>query len=422
MIECIMQGYLGTQTPYIYQKSCHHKPPKGYRPFYINHLGRHGARYLTNVDGLEQMINILEQAECTQQLTNRGSVLKEQIQVLLPSETENKWQLTKSGYVMERELARRMYQNYPEVFGKEVFAVSTYVERTKQSMQAFLEELNQWIPFCYLHAKSNGKEDPILRFFDINEAYLEYKKNGCWKNEISEYAKRENICPSVLKRLFKENFIKTHFKEETVAHEFISELYKVYTNQFDIVGKTTLQEIFTEEELQYLWENENARQYLSKGPSNVGQVLPTNIAFPLLMDFLNTSEEAVKYRNCSAHLRFAHAETIIPFSGLLRLLGFFNQTNAIGQIALLWQDSWVAPMAANLQWIFYEHPRKHDVLLKILYNESEVYLPIRSNYMPYYAYSQVRRFYLEQIRCMQLNWSDSLSIMLKKYNIKSKYC
>ena len=39
---------------------------------------------------------------------------------------------------MEAGIASRMYQNYPEVFGRRVEAVSTYVERTKQSMEAFL--------------------------------------------------------------------------------------------------------------------------------------------------------------------------------------------------------------------------------------------------------------------------------------------
>lgn len=424
MIELIMKGYLGTQTPYIYQKSCHTKPPEGYKPFYINHLGRHGARYLTNTRELRQMLEIMQQAETDQELTREGAILKEQLETLLPSEIENEGLLSDSGGAMERGIAKRMYQNYPEVFGKEVFAVSTYVERTKQSMDAFLEELGQCMPHCLLHAKSNGKVDPILRFFDINEAYLDYKENGDWKEQVSQYAKRKNISYSVLKKFFKESFIEKVFQKEDLhlADQFVRTLYKVYTNQFDIGQNVGLGCAFTEEELKYLWENENATQYLLKGPSNVGQVLPTNIAFPLLMDFLNTSEEAIKNRDRSANLRFAHAETIIPFSGLLRILGFFNQTNAMGQIAMLWQDSYVSPMAANLQWIFYAHPKKQDILLKILYNESEVHLPIRSSCVPYYLYHEVRSFYLKQLRAMDLNWNDTLSKMLKDYTVKCKYC
>ena len=39
----------GTAMPYLYEKRGQSAPPAGYTPFYINHLSRHGARYLTSV-------------------------------------------------------------------------------------------------------------------------------------------------------------------------------------------------------------------------------------------------------------------------------------------------------------------------------------------------------------------------------------
>lgn len=418
MIQIIRNGYLGTQTPYIYQRTCYTKPPIGFKPFYINHLGRHGARYLTSVKGLKEMIDILEVADQNNQLTLVGKILKEQLEYLLPIETENEGLLSNSGYKMEQGIARRMYQNYPEVFGKKVYAVSTYVERTKQSMQAYLAALSQCTSSKCFEAKSNGKEDPILRFFDINEAYLTYKACGNWKVQLADYKKRKDINVCILSEFFKEDYV-SQIKD---ADTFVDGLYKVYRNQFDIHSNIGLGYDFDEEQLAYLWDNENVRQYLEKGPSNVGQILPTNIAFPLLMDFLSTSEEAIKYRDRSANLRFAHAETIIPFTALLRLLGFFNQTNALGQVSVLWQDYWVAPMAANIQWIFYTHPKQKIILVKILYNETEVHLPIRSEWGPYYNYDVIRSFYLKQLYALNLNWNESLINMLKDYVPKQLYC
>lgn len=418
MIKIVKNGYLGTETPYIYQKSCYTKPPMGYKPFYINHIGRHGARYLANIRELNQMIEILESAKYQGKLTVEGEILKTQLECLWPVEAEEEGLLSSSGYGMEQGIAKRMYQNYPMVFGKEVFAVSTYVERTKQSMAAFLNALGQCTSSKLFRAKSNGEVDPILRFFDINEAYLEYQEKGQWKEQLSQFSKRQDISTPILRKFFKTEYI-NQMKE---PEQFVAGLYEVYRNQFDIGSNVGLGYDFSEEQLKILWENENARQYLEKGPSNVGQVLPTNIAFPLLMDFLYTSEEAIKYRERSANLRFAHAETIIPFTGLLRLLGFFNQTNAPGQIAVLWQDYWVSPMAANLQWIFYAHPTRKEILIKMLYNESEIQLPIRSVYGPYYEYKTIRSFYLKQIRAMNLNWNEPLNKMLKNYVPKWPYC
>ncbi len=411
MIQVIQDGVLGTQTPYIYQKSCHTSPPKGYVPFYINHLGRHGARYLTSIKELKQIIDILKDAKKHQQLTYLGEKLKIELESLVPLESDNEGLLTPSGYAMEEGIARRMFQNYPEVFGRKVIAVSTYVERTKQSMAAFLGELGRWTsPRCF-QCSSNGKVDPILRFFDINEAYLNYKENGKWKEELAQFKQRGTVYQEVLEKIVDSKYIASIQEPE----EVVQGLYKIYANQFDIGKNTHLGNIFTQSALCYLWQNENVRQYLLKGPSNIGQVLPTNIAFPLLMDFLNTSEEAIKQKNRSANFRFAHAETIIPFSGLIRLLGFFNQTDSMGQVAVLWQDYLVAPMAANLQWIFYEHPRCKTILIKMLYNESEVRLPIRCIEGPYYDYEVVRSFYLRQLYTLHLNWELPLVEMLKKY-------
>ena len=312
---------------------------------------------------------------------------------------------------MEEGSAQRMVQRDPKVFGRKIVAVSTYVERTKQSMVAFLGELACYMSPQLFEVSSNGEVDPILRFFDLNEAYLNYKEDGNWKPQYEMFRIRQQIADGVLKRIF----ISEGINQIQKPQDWVKQLYNIWTNLAEVhQGKTDLW-MWTQEELSYLWENENVRQYLLKGPSNVGQSQPTNIAFPLLMDFLATSETAIKERNQSAYLRFAHAETIMPFAGMIRLLGFFNQTNAMKQVAELWQDYWVGPMAANMQWIFYEHPFKKAILLKILYNESEVRLPLRSSEGPYYDYQTVKAFYLQQLKAMALNWHVSLVDMVRDY-------
>ena len=86
---------------------------------------------------------------------------------------------------------------------------------------------------------------------------------------------------------------------------------------------------FDEKDMKYFWENENIKNYLEKGPSNINVNLPTNIAFGLLKDFLISSNKAILEEDISANLRFTHAKTIIPFASLLGLKDYSYQTNNI---------------------------------------------------------------------------------------------
>lgn len=417
MIKIIHCGHLGTQTPYIYLKSRYTLPPLGYTPFFINHVGRHGARYLTSAAKITELTYQLNEAEILGALKEEGKKLKRKLLAILPIEEKEAGLLTPSGFEMEEGIASRMALHYPEVFGRKVIAVSTYVTRTKESMDAFLKQLAKWTSASEFEARSNGKIDPILRFFDLNVPYLNYKAHGRWKEMVRVFEKRQDVVTTLLCQFFELSFI----NQMKNPIEFTSNLYQVYSNQFDSQKNVGLGIYFTEDWLSYLWENENLTQYLEKGPSYVGQCLPTNIAFALLMDFLNTSEQAIKERNISAQLRFAHAETLIPFTGLLRLLGFFNQTSTMSYVSTLWQNYWVAPMAANLQWIFYENPQEQVILVKMLYNESEVRLPIRSVYGPYYDFRAICTFYIRALQALKLDWGKDLVEMVREYSDSSGY-
>ena len=55
-------------------------------------------------------------------------------------------------------------------------------------------------------------------------------------------------------------------------------------------------------------------------------------------------------------------------------------------------------MGANIQLVFYRrNAGDKDVLVKVLLNENEATLPIKSNTAPYYKWSEVRQYYLDKI-------------------------
>ncbi|MGL4738719.1 MAG: hypothetical protein ACRCW2_14800 [Cellulosilyticaceae bacterium] len=403
--------YLGTQTPYVFSPTHYTRPPQGYKPVYINHIGRHGARYLTNSDGLIRLQETLEDAQIKGALTPAGLTLQKQIARLQEIEKGKYGLLTPSGDQMERGIAKRMYQRFPEVFGKRVDAVSTYVERTKESMDTFLEELGRYTNADQFVATSNGKIDPILRFFDLNKEYLAYKVSGDWHEMVRSYAGRQEVPKRVLSQFFSPAYMGNIKDPLTLA----TDLYKAYTNQFDVGENVGLGRYFNPWTLKYFWENGNLEAYLEKGPSIVNQDLPTDIAYPLVADFLITSQQALDEGKRSADLRFAHAETIIPFASLLGIPGASMQTDELGYVPCIWKDYEVAPMAANIQWIFYKKRGTDEILVKVLYNEREVKLPIPSVVAPYYRWGDVRKYYLQKLQTLQIPWNEPLIEQVKNF-------
>ena len=61
------------------------KAPKGYKPFYISHYGRHGARYAWQSDLYDRLNEVLSSAAEEGNLTPLGQSYKQRFDMLYPS-------------------------------------------------------------------------------------------------------------------------------------------------------------------------------------------------------------------------------------------------------------------------------------------------------------------------------------------------
>ena len=397
--------FLGSQALYVKVDQNYTKAPEGFTPFYINHLGRHGARYLSSSGSIDKLLEILTKAKDENNLTLLGEELLKKILQLKTYEDENYGLLSEIGKNMEFGIGKRMYENYSQIFGdnREIFARATYVKRTQQSMNEFLKTFKENIPKNNIKMNINEKIDPILRFFDLNIEYIKFKENGEWKNLLDNFQNRSNIYIEITNRIFKNGSVLTN-KDSL---KFSTNLYGLYTNQYDIGKDVGLGKYFTDEELKYFWANKNLSMYLEKGPSSVGQNLPMDISFALLEDFLSTSENAIKNENIAANLRFAHAETVVPFASLLKINFASKQTNNLDEVENIWKDYEVSPMGANIQWIFYKN-KENTILVKMLYNEKEINFPIESNMKPYYKWTDIKKYYEKVINDLKIKKYDTI--------------
>lgn len=104
----------------------------------------------------------------------------------------------------------------------------------------------------------------------------------------------------------------------------------------------------------------DAEDFYGKGPSLEGHDETYTVAQPLLDDFFSAIDQRVAKHGAVATFRFAHAETIIPFSALIAAPGSTQQApdvadpQSMGDVYTYDDNEWrgesVTPMAANIQW------------------------------------------------------------------------
>ena len=89
------------------------KPPKGYKPFYISHYGRHGSRSNWGGSSYENVIAVLDTAKQLGILTPGGDSLLVAARKVLASYDGMDGRLTQKGGREHTAIAERMYKRYP---------------------------------------------------------------------------------------------------------------------------------------------------------------------------------------------------------------------------------------------------------------------------------------------------------------------
>ena len=390
-----IQQYAGTAMPYPVVKDSSGFFQDSMVPFYINHLGRHGARFPTSGKALNRVKEILELARRENRLTSGGVTLLSTIQNL--SETfDGQWgKLSVVGEEEQRGIARRMIERYPQLFSDsvKVQAIATYVPRCIHSMDAFLACMVEFNSSLHIQRNEGKQYNDILRFFDLNQSYVDYKENGDWRPIYETFVRRKISPASVMENFFLESGQET----DKEAEEFVMALFSIAAILPDTGTPINLDGLFTIGEWDNYWQTQNLRQYMSKSSSPVGRMLPVAIAWPLLSEFIHSADEVIKGKSDTrANFRFAHAETVIPFVSLMGIEKTDVQVCRPDSVSVYWKDYEISPMAANVQWLFYRD-RDQRIWVKILLNEEAAALPISTSCFPYYSWEKTRIFFNQRI-------------------------
>lgn len=377
---------------YLYPvtESANTPAPKGYKPFYISHYGRHGSRYLVGDEQYADPLAIFIAADKAGVLTEKGKDVKQRLENIWLDAAERSGELTEKGVSQHKGIAGRMYKSFPEVFKGDpaISAKSTTRMRCAHSMMAFCEALKELDPKLDIHKESAMRYMKYLS--TTSPRARSYAPEGAARSAAFE---SEIVQPErLMSTLFKEpRFPESQGK---TSNWLMLNLFRIAIDAPNTECPERLDDLFTPDEIFKMWQNYNYHYYNEMGnPTSADGAILDN-ARPLLENILECADAAIASGKNGADLRFGHDSTLVPLTGLMKIDGCYGSTDDPHRLHEVYADYQISPMAANVQLIFFRD-KNNDVIVKVMLNEREVSLPVATDIAPYYHWNDLRNYFTE---------------------------
>ena len=377
--------------------------PKGFKPVYLTHFGRHGSRFLDNASNYDRPYNILKEADDAGALTDFGKDVLRRVGIIRAEADQRAGDLTPKGMQQHRDIARRMVENYPELFkdGKTIMARSTTSHRVLVSEYSALMQIIRMRPKIRIDYDSSNHDEPWM--------YTEDKAVSAHKRKINaavqEFNQRHTHPERLMKALFKDPAYITDVQGRDQSGSLYSSLYDLASYAQGSDPGVDLNDVFTYDEWYDLFLMNNMRWYSQGGYSPLtDNVVPYGHCVTL-QNFIDFADEALAGNGVRVMLRYGHEVTLMSFFSLLDLNGSGYSTDDLESVADHWVAYDLAHMGGNVQWVFFRD-RKGNVIVKFLMNEEEATLPESVPFYkdakgreqkPYYRWEDVRKFYQDKI-------------------------
>ena len=150
--------------------------PKGYKPFYISHLSRHGSRWHSSSKSYTYPVSVLAAADKAGELTELGKRYYADAKKMATDAENRSGELSQIGFEQHRTIAERMVKNFPEIFHKGCYidCRSTTVPRCILSMASAVRQITKMVPTAVIRMESS----------DDNRYMKPYKGLNSVKNEL----------------------------------------------------------------------------------------------------------------------------------------------------------------------------------------------------------------------------------------------
>ena len=372
------------------------KAPKGFKPFYISHYGRHGSRFHTTEAVYVKALHALKAAAEEANLTDDGAYLLKQIDSL-HNMHEGMWgTLAPKGVKEQQALARRLAGRFPEVFknkdANKVECYSSDFPRCIVSLASYTGSLSAQYPHLDFSYESGEK---CSRYLRIEKGHPESKIyfRQMMHKEIEESCDWN----SVMKIIFTDPS-----KVKITPYEISSHLWAAWAICQCIEDvHIDIFKYFTPEQLLNTWKFSSIHYHNMFVRSEKFKEAAAESASPLMKDFISKADAAIASGDIVATIRFGHDNTLLPLAALFGIDEFDELHSEADPVTEKWDVGKYMCMASNLQLVFYRN-KTDKVLVKIMYNEKETTIPALTPYIScYYDWTALREHMLSRtVSCL----------------------
>lgn len=395
----------GNLCGYFPQDTLVSEAPKGYKPFYISHIARHGSRFLdSSASKYFLAIDTLDFYAAKGMLTADGLALMEDLRCMYNMTEGHYGELTELGAREHRLICSRMVRHYPEVFSgskrTHIDAFSTSSLRVVASMDAFVAELGERCPKVVVDTFVTNWGGDVLSQEVVgynhllNDSLKEELKNK--DQELRQLGITINGGTGDFHVFAKRIFLEPETIPSSTVYSLARSSYKVLKT-----GRLTepatmpgMGKYFTAAELYALWINNSMHWLKYLNTPNYPSPLVATRGYGILDSIIKDADEAFRSgSDAAATLRFSHDTYLLPLMSAIRFEGTCPECDEI-EIPEHFQDFNFVPPAGNLQLVFYRKKCHGPILVKFLLNEKETLIPgLKPKTGCFYDWAAVKRFW-----------------------------
>ena len=374
--------------------------PEGYKPFYISHYGRHGSRYMTSDRTYGRLLSQMDSASALGLLTEYGKDVYGRLKTAAEDARFRAGELTALGGRQHKAIARRMYDNYPELLSEplKVTVNSSDSRRVMLSMAYFCNELKSINPSLDISMNASAHD---LYYVKANRMIVipPSETDGPLYDKLKAFKRKMLSGEPQMQALFTDPELAKTFIDQ---YTFADDLYNVAADMYCLPElKLSFDDLFGVDGMIDGFRAYNASWCLWEGLMPGARKSYYGI-YPLLQNFLDNAADMIASGESGLRLRFGHDDVVLPFA---YTMGFREATGATDDMENLHRHFSLfrlIPMAANVQWIFFRKDGSDDILVKFLMNENETSVPLPTDCYPFYHWSDVETYYRNKIESAHL--------------------
>ena len=357
--------------------------PAGYKPCYVSHYARHGARYAWRLENYDMIKRALDDAASKDNLTEYGKDYKARFDRLYPDVKDHYGELSRKGWDQQQAIAAHLFEAFPEAFpdGAKVRAVSSPSLRSVMTMSSYCLSLKGKNPTLFVTEDVSRTNMPAtLPLEDENPFYEGYERATLpFQVSDEQYAAGFFDSEKVLARIFKQprkSVKRAKFYELATHMFFFAEGMNSLDTDLDFM------DLYTPEEAISLWRIDNYQLYTEAWPKHNGYRT-------IIRDIIARADAHIAAGEGGADLRFAHDYTFMALMMCLDLDGFATVPQSPAEVEEVFQ-SYKIPMGANMHFVFFRSDSSDEILFTVLLNGEPAHLPLPAEGCPYYRWSDFK--------------------------------